>query len=279
MPAKKLKPPCMCRMKCYERLPENERQQIFNSYWNEENITDVKRQFIFSCIESVPTVRVRKMDPNSNKSKNNTLHYHFTVNNQRFGVCKVMFLNTLCISNLVVLNVLKKIEPGGLIQADQRGKHTPINKTSDEIKNSVHQHINSFPKYESHYSKEKSEKHFLGTELTIEKIYQLYMDKCNESNVDPKLRAKKWLYSDIFNKEFKLSFKPPEIDTCDTCSMLTAKLKNDLTEDEKNLVQADYDAHLIESKTRYDLKQLDFTMAKNSPKQKVLAGDLQKCLH
>lgn len=189
-----------------------------------------------------------------------------------------MFLNTLCISNLVVLNMLKKVEPGGVIKADQRGRHTPSNKTPNETIHSVHQHINSFPKYESHYSREKSEKNYLGSELTIEKMYQLYIDECNENNLDPKLRAKKWLYADIFNKDFNLSFKPPEIDTCDTCSTHTAKLKSNLTEDEINSVKADHEAHLIESKTRYNFKKLDFTMAKDSPKHKVLAGDLQKCL-
>ncbi|KAG8260825.1 hypothetical protein J6590_087898 [Homalodisca vitripennis] len=27
--------------------------------------------------------------------------------------------------------------------------------------------------------------------------------------------AKKWVYFDVFDKHFKLSFKPPEVDTCD----------------------------------------------------------------
>ena len=189
-----------------------------------------------------------------------------------------MFLNTLSISNMVVVNIFKNIEPGGIVKTDQRGRQTPSNKTPDETIESVKKHISSFPHYESHYSREKSDRKYLGTELTVEKMYELYIDDSNQKNVDPKLRAKKWLYSDIFNKQFKLSFKPPQIDTCDTCDLFYAKLKNNLTQEEKESVNADHAAHLNESKTRYNLKSIDTKMAKDSPKHKVLTGDLQKCL-
>ncbi|CAG9828308.1 unnamed protein product [Diabrotica balteata] len=51
MPAKMLKPPRMCRMICVERLPEYERPKIFNSYWTETNILDVKKQLTSSCVD------------------------------------------------------------------------------------------------------------------------------------------------------------------------------------------------------------------------------------
>lgn len=278
VPDKLMKPACNCRLKCYEKLSENERQKHFHSYWSEEKSVDVKRQFISSCIESQATMRSRKRDQDSNKSKEKSLLYYFTVNMERLRVCKVMFLNTLSISNTVVINMLKKVEPGGLVQQDRRGKQTSSNKTPDETIESVKKHISSFPQYESHYSREKSKRKYMGTELTIEKMYELYTDDCNKKNIDPKLRAKKWLYYDIFNKQFKLSFKPPEIDTCDTCDMFNAKLKNDLSQEEKDCIKADHDAHLNESRMRYDLKKSDTTLAKGSSRNKVITGDLQKCL-
>lgn len=119
---------------------------------------------------------------------------------------------------------------------------------------------------------------YLGTELTIEKMFELYIQDCIQKDVDPKIRAKKWLYNDLFNKKFKFSFKPPEIDTCDTCDFFQAKMKNNLTPEEKLSVEADHNAHINESKRRYDLKSVDTNMAKNNPKLKVLTGDLQKCL-
>lgn len=81
VPAKVMKPPCSCRMKCSEKLPEYERQKIFDSYWSEEKTTDIKRQFIFACVVRHSTARSRKREQNSNKSKDYTLFYYFTVNN------------------------------------------------------------------------------------------------------------------------------------------------------------------------------------------------------
>ncbi|XP_072401600.1 uncharacterized protein [Diabrotica undecimpunctata] len=40
-PSRKLKDPCHCRMKCSEKIPEEERQSIFGRYWN---LGDINRQ-------------------------------------------------------------------------------------------------------------------------------------------------------------------------------------------------------------------------------------------
>lgn len=53
----------------------------------------------------------------------------------------------------------------------------------------------------------------LDTELNIENMFQLYTEDCIRKYFDTKLRAKKGLYYDLLNKNFKLSFKPPEIYT------------------------------------------------------------------
>ena len=72
--------------------------------------------------------------------------------------------------------------------------------------------------------------------------------------ITPQNVVKKWLYADVFNKKFNLCFKPPGIDTCDTCDSFIAKLKDYLTQQEKDDVKSAYDIHLSESKTRYDMK-------------------------
>lgn len=278
VPAKTIKPPCSCKLKCYDKLSENERQEIFNSYWNEKNTNDIKRQFVSSCVDSQPIARSRKRNADSGKVKENTLFYSFIVNKRSVRVCKVMFLNTLGISNKVVVNVLKKIQQGGIIQPDLRGKHSPSNKTPTEILENVKNHISSFPNYESHYSREKTAKKYLGPELNITKMFNLYSSHCAENNIDPKLVAKQWLYFDVFNKHFNLSFKSPETDTCDICDSFSAKLKGELSPEQRDDLQTEQEAHLAESKRRYDLKGSDTKLSKENPAHKVLTGDLQKCL-
>lgn len=100
-----MKPPCSCPQKCHERMSERERQDIFNGYWSAEKSNDIKRQYIRSCIDKHEIARSRKRDENSGRSRTTTLSYSFIVHNQKINVCKVMFLNTLCISNKVVVNV------------------------------------------------------------------------------------------------------------------------------------------------------------------------------
>lgn len=64
-------------------------------------------------------------------------------------VCKIMFLNTLVISNTVVVNIFKNYQPGDMVKIDQRGKNIAINKTSVQCIANVVQHISSIPCYES----------------------------------------------------------------------------------------------------------------------------------
>nr|CAI5862438.1 unnamed protein product [Callosobruchus analis] len=57
-------------------------------------------------------------------------------------------------------------------------------------------------------------------------MYELYAAHCKETAMEESLVAKRWIYRDVFNKRFNLSFKAPEIDTCDS---LQAHPKDDLT--------------------------------------------------
>lgn len=69
-----------------------------------------------------------------------------------------MFLNTLSISNTVVVNIVKNIQQGGFVKPDKRGTHKPSSKTLIEITEHVVSHISSFPTYDCHYSRERSGK-------------------------------------------------------------------------------------------------------------------------
>lgn len=104
-------------------------------------------------------------------------------------------------------------------------RYTPSNKTPEETIGNVKKHISYFPHYNSQCCGEKSGRKYLGTDVTIQNMYQLYIDDRNNKKNAPKLIPKKWLYSDILNKEFRLLFKASEIDTCDTCDLLYSKHK------------------------------------------------------
>ncbi|GBN72981.1 hypothetical protein AVEN_5842-1 [Araneus ventricosus] len=86
-------------------------------------------------------------------------------------------------------------------------------------------------------------------------MYLLYLQFCKDNNIHEEIIAKKWKYFDVFDKQFKLSFKPPEIDACDNCDSFQAKLKdNSLSQVDRDKLIAEYDVHLTESKRRHNQK-------------------------
>ena len=84
---------------------------------------------------------------------------------------------------------------------DQRGHQPPPNKTTEESLALVWEHISSFPKYKSRYSRSDNPKRrYLSPDLSINRMYELHKEHCSRQGVNP---VSKWV---VFNKEFNLSF-------------------------------------------------------------------------
>lgn len=78
----------------------------------------------------------------------------FEVNGKVIRVCKTFFLNTLSISQTFVTTALIKKKSGGIVSADERGRHCHHIRVPDFVRDSVCDHISQFPIEESHYSRE-----------------------------------------------------------------------------------------------------------------------------
>lgn len=267
-----------CPKNCSEKIPENNRLTIHSQFWNSSNMENQKRQFIISCIEEVPVQRVRLRNGNREGRRKISLKYFFTINGVKIPVCRKFFLNTLSISQTKIRTALNKRQSGGVIQADLRGKHEPINKISLHFKNLIREHIQKFPCVESHYSRNKSQRKYLGTNLNISRMYNLFHEDCEDKGFSKEDIPKCWLYADIFNSEFNLSFSSPSKDTCDLCDEFTIKLKDTTSLEERSQIQEEYDIHLLEAQKRYSLKHNDKEDSQGKPNEKVIMVDLQKCL-
>ncbi|CAH1961095.1 unnamed protein product [Acanthoscelides obtectus] len=277
--ARKLKPCCKetCKLKCHEIFSNGERQNILQSFWNEDVYYDRKIQFVASCIEETPVQRHRSRTGTREGKRSVTYIYSLTSKGSKKRVCKRFFLNTLDISQNFVDHALRKTLLGGIIKSDLRKGHIPQNKIPDEIRQGMRD-INRFPFYESHYSREKSTRKYLECDLNITRMYQLYYDEALASNTLPAHIGKLWLYRDIFNTEFNLSFKMPSNDTCDKCDSFTVKLKDQVDPTQRQVLQSDYDKHIEDAQLRYSMKAADKESAKNAKNRKVIMIDLEKCL-
>lgn len=106
----------------------------------------------------------------------------------------------------------------------------------------------------------------------------MYKEDCDLKKLSPEEVGKEWLYSQIFNTEYNLSFAPPSKDTCDVCDEFLINLRQSDNTEERQTLQAQYESHLLEADKRYELKKADKDMSVNNKGQKVLMIDLQKCL-
>lgn len=277
---KSLKPGCKdtCKLKCKNAINEEVRKRIHEQFWSHQKSLDMKRQFIASCVHQLPIKKTRERNNARQGKRKFTNKYVFEVLGKHITVCKLFFLNTLSISQQSVDTAINKKRDGGLISPDKRGKHVPINKISEEIRNSVRNHISQFPAYESHYSRERTKKRYLGNHLNLTKMYSLYLEDCTANNIPSYSVAKEWLYSEIFNYEYNFAFKPPENDTCDICDKFKIQLQETDTQENRLILQRQYDQHLEDSSNRYKLKAQDKERSKANSFEKVIMIDLEKCL-
>ncbi|CAH1972710.1 unnamed protein product [Acanthoscelides obtectus] len=70
-------------------------------------------------------------------------------------------------------NVYGKKKPSGVVEKEGRGGRSEAMKKRD-IK-TVLQHINRYPRVESHYCRQKSSKEYLSPQLSITKMFDMYL--------------------------------------------------------------------------------------------------------
>lgn len=219
IPARKLLEPCdqKCRIKCTEKINLEQREKIFSQYWA---LADINRQrdFINSHIimESIqPKYQYKKL----NSTRSNNLLYYFTTekHTSKIRVCKKFFKATLNINDTNIATARRKVNESGSTEKDKRGKHNIENRKtiSEEDKMVVRNHINSYPRIESHYLRSQTQREFIDGSLTLSEMYRMYIVFCrNDKNITP---VKKHLYEHIFNYEFNIGFFSPKKDQCCTC--------------------------------------------------------------
>uniref|UniRef100_A0A6P7G3I8 Uncharacterized protein LOC114337276 n=1 Tax=Diabrotica virgifera virgifera TaxID=50390 RepID=A0A6P7G3I8_DIAVI len=164
----------------------------------------------------------------------------------------------------------KQISPTGFIEPNGSGKRQPHNARPDEKAEAI-KHIESFPKYESHYSRRHTSRLYLAPNLNIKLIYDLYVSNRT-------MPVSYLFYAKIF-KELEYKFKNLSIDTCKTCDYLENKKKSSNSEEIRAAVDEGKNKHLQLTEIAYGEKKADIEFSRNSSgKMVVLVFDLQQNL-
>jgi len=271
--SKQMGAPCKCKKKCSEKVSEEIREEIFGEYWG---LGDHSRQWDF--IARYVKIFDKKVSTNSSSSRRQISKKYFLPlkNNDTQCVCKVMFLNTLAISEKVVSNVGKKLELSPAITADKRGTHTNRpHKIHSEVIAYIKKHIDMFPVVDSHYTRQNTTKQYLESDLSIAKMHRFYLEWAQKETTNVMAQnVTLRQYSDVFNQSYNLSFFKPKRDLCDQCQQFDIA-----STEEKELQKAMYDEHLVNKNFARDQKNIDKERSINNPELCVAVFDLQKVLN
>lgn len=188
-------------------------------------------------------------------------------------VCKKTLCDIFKISMKKIQVLQMKMKEGKIDMKDGRGKHdNRPNRISEDVKIKIRDHINSFPKHESHYSRAKSNSLYLHPDLTLKKMYSLFIEQY------PELQVKFRLYRDVFAQS-QYKFGMPRSDTCRYCDKLYMQLQCAETAEAMVKITQESDLHHIKAEAGYRFLKEDIASSKlpNSNKH-VLCVDLQQVL-
>lgn len=154
---------------------------------------------------------------------------------------------------------------------DQRGKQKPGNAKSPETILKIVQHINSFPRKQTHYASKLRE--YLSEKLDISIMHAMFKE------VYPDEPVNYVFYLKVFHEHFSLSFGRPQVDTCLTCEEMTIKLKSkELNETAKRVVAAEKIVHCRRAKKFYSKKKELIEQYQNDDSVAIISMDYMQNL-
>jgi len=113
------------------------------------------------------------------KRKMSTDHIPWQLLVTVFKSVKSFFLATLGISEAFSNDAMQNHKDGVFVGEDRRGKHELHNKTTKNAMEIVRKHIEYFPVVDGHFTRKDFSRKYLGADLNITRMYQLYLEEVN----------------------------------------------------------------------------------------------------
>ncbi|CAH1987070.1 unnamed protein product [Acanthoscelides obtectus] len=229
------------------------RTMIFSQFYSLGDLQQQREYIARFVLSQNPKHRTT----NSNDPRRKQTHYFFLpLEGIRQLVCKKMFLGTLGISEKVCRTAIKKLNrTTSVLEKENRGDRRELQSSRDIlIRKSIIEHINRFPRVESHYCRKSSTKQYLHEDLSLSTMYHM----CKLE--DQQTKGSFSLYRKIF-RFMNLSFHKPKKDQCGLC-----KCYREGSEEVKANLEKEYLAHILEKETVREIKNSCKEKAKNDTK-------------
>lgn len=169
-----------CRKNCASKISYDQQKEIHKAYWTHGSYR-LRRAAVAALIELQTTKTIKRFKSAVNpRRRDYSYNYFLEVNTEKISVCQKCFRFTLCESEQFIKSVVKaKIEGTGF--TDMRGRHKNARKLSSNKQNEIIEFINSFPSYESHYSRRDTSLRYLPSDLSVAAMHRLYCEKYDHS--------------------------------------------------------------------------------------------------
>lgn len=226
-------------------------------------------------IQHVEIRNIKRRRPKQNKKpgdsvkayktqKRTTKYFVRNLNKTKVPVCLEAFKGILEISRFRINNITNQFHDDGIVK-DKRGGFRKAAEFSIK-KSCIMKYIEKLNCVEGHYCRGKSNRKYLPSELTIKKLWKMYLSE--ERNVP----VKESYFRKIFNCNYNLGFGTPRTDVCSTCLSLNERIKHETNDKTKNNLLIDLRVHKLRAKAFYN------KLKETNEKLLILSFDCQKNL-
>lgn len=277
VPARNLGSACTCKNRCFEKIPDEDKTEIFTKFWNQGNY-DIQNAYLQG---SVRKLKIKRKTKQVDTRRTATIEYSIQLTNTTIKVCKTAFISLHGLSRGRLEYIVSKLKVGETIpQSDRRGKHqNHKRKYTQDVVDNVHSFIGKLPRYQSHYSRNRNlAKEYMSLEYNIELLYNRYKECCQEAKSDFVSSDK---FRRIFTEDYNIAFKPPKSDTCAHCDELVVKINHAKEIGETETVRKlefEKELHLRKAEKARDLFKKATEESTTNPDVHVITFDLQQAL-
>lgn len=277
VPKREVGSPCTCKAKCFEKLTAEERTTICSKFWNLQSY-NIQNAYLYGCMGKTSIKRKTKK---RDTRRTSTIDYSVQLSDKSLKLCKNAFISLHGIGRGRVEYIVSKFKTGVTVpERDKRGAHGKHKrKYSENDINIVHRFIDSLPRYESHYSRNKNlNKEYMSLDYNIELIYEKYKGNCQTENLSFVSSDK---FRRIFTEDYNISFKSPKSDTCAKCDELQVNINQAReTRDTKKLSELETakELHLRKAEAARNLLKQAISESKENTNVHVITFDLQQAL-
>lgn len=281
-------------MDCFSKFTSDDKTEILR-HFNSMDSKAAQDTYLASSIKAMEIQRRRPSKKQTSrgarglppKQRCSSYKYRITVGTVHRIVCQKAFASLHGIGLFRVkrlcMNARLHVAP-----SEQRGKHrNRANKIHSVNVRLIDSHIRSFPYKISHYGRGRSQKRYLQSDLSVMKMYKLFLEKYDDESYQEfkvgknllKLTnapVKYWFYFRYFKDNFNYGFGRPRTDVCSVCSALDVKIKAERNQIEKKKLEVALKLHRYKAKAFYRRKGVCAEAAKNNPNIAVISFDFQQ---